>query len=85
MMEARGQLVTLRPKRLEDAADDHRWRSDPELATFDAVPPLRMSLNDFQIIFQEEMKYPTPRQRTFSIDDITSGRHIHWQLYVLRY
>lgn len=71
----RGEKVILREKRLEDAIDDHAWRSDPELATYDAVAPLRLSLSDFMIIFREDLKYPSPRQITFSIDDL-EGNHI---------
>lgn len=75
-MNAEGKLVRLRPKHPEDAPDDYRWRTDPELATFDAVQPLRMSFQDFQTLYLEELKYPTPRQRTFGIEDIGTGKHI---------
>ena len=75
-MDATGELVGLRPKRPEDAIDDYTWRTDPELATFDAVQPLRMSFPDFQTLFQEELRYPTPRQRTYGIEDLATGRHI---------
>lgn len=75
-MEAQGELVRLRPKRPEDALDDYRWRTDPELATFDAVQPLRMTFEDFQTLYMEELRYPTPRQRTYAIEDIATGRHI---------
>lgn len=75
-MEATGELIGLRLKRAEDAVDDYRWRTDPELATFDAVQPLRMSFQDFQTLFMEELRYPTPRQRTYGIEDLATGRHI---------
>lgn len=74
-VHVRGEKVVLREKRLEDAPDDYAWRSDPELATYDAVAPLRLSLSDFMIIFREELRYPSSRQMTLSIDDF-EGRHI---------
>ena len=36
---ARGELVILREKRPADAQDDFRWRSDAELARYDAARP----------------------------------------------
>ncbi len=75
-MEMQGHKVVLRDKRIEDAEDDYRWRTDPELATFDAVPPLRMPFHDFVTVFGEELHYPTPRQKTYAIDDLETGKHI---------
>ncbi|MBI4499233.1 MAG: GNAT family N-acetyltransferase [Chloroflexi bacterium] len=76
MMETRGEKVLLRDKTLDDAIDDYRWRTDPELATFDAVPPLRMAFQDFLTIYSEELRYPTPRQKNFAIVDLATGKHI---------
>lgn len=70
-----GERVILREKRLEDAQDDYQWRADPDLAVFDAVPPLKMSWQDFERIFKEELRYPPPRQLTLSIID-RKGVHI---------
>lgn len=75
-MEIRGEKVLLREKLLEDAEDDYRWRADPELATFDAVPPLRMAFQDFVTIYGEELHFPTPRQKTYAIVDRETGKHI---------
>ena len=74
-LRIQGQKVVLREKRLEDAEDDYAWRSDPELAAFDAVAPLRTSLSDFLVIYREELRYPSPRQRSLSIEDM-DGVHI---------
>ncbi|MSQ14337.1 MAG: N-acetyltransferase [Dehalococcoidia bacterium] len=74
-VEIKGEKVILREKRLEDAESDYKWRSDPELATFDGVPPLRMSLNSYLSVFREELRYPSRRHRTFAIEDY-DGRHI---------
>ncbi len=70
-----GRLVVLREKRLEDARDDYSWRADPKLAVYDAVPPLKMSWEDFERIYKEELRYPPPRQLTLSIID-RAGVHI---------
>jgi len=71
-----GEKVVLREKRLDDADDDYDWRSDPELATFDAVPALRMSRNDFRRIFERDLANPYPRQLNLSIEDAMTGIHI---------
>lgn len=74
-MIIKGEKVVLREKRMEDAADDYAWRCDPELARFDAVSPLRMSFSDYTALYKEEMKYSSPRQRNFAIEDL-DGKHI---------
>lgn len=74
-MEIRGELVVLREKRLEDAADDYAWRCDPELAAYDAVPPLQLAFASFLESYRFELDYPVPRQRNFAIEDL-SGKHI---------
>ena len=70
-----GEQTVLREKRLEDAEDDYAWRSDPELATFDAVPALRMNWPDFLRVYKDELRHPPPRQRNLSIED-RAGVHI---------
>ncbi|MBI4233042.1 MAG: GNAT family N-acetyltransferase [Chloroflexi bacterium] len=70
-----GEKVVLRTRRLSDAADDYRWRTDPELTQLDATTPLRMSLPDFLRYFQSELRDPSPWSKRFAIDDL-EGRHI---------
>ena len=70
-----GAKVILRPKRVEDAADDHRWRQDPELAELDAATVLRQGLTDFTRDLETEIKFPTPWVKRYAIDNI-EGRHI---------
>lgn len=74
-VHVQGQLVVLREKRIEDARDDYQWRADPDLALFDAVPPLKMSWEDFERIYKEELRYPPPRQLALSIIN-REGVHI---------
>lgn len=71
-----GEKVILREKRLDDVEDDYEWRADPELAAFDAVPPLRMSRSDYQRIFERDLQNPFPRQLVLSIEDPETGLHI---------
>ncbi|MYK35634.1 MAG: GNAT family N-acetyltransferase, partial [Chloroflexi bacterium] len=70
-----GQKVVLRDKRIEDGEDDHRWRSDQELAELDAAPRLRQPLADFLRDYANELKYPTPWVRRYGIDTL-DGLHI---------
>lgn len=67
--------LTLREKRLEDAEDDYAWRTDPELARFDAVPPLRMAYVDYLRLYRNDLRTPPIRQLVLGIDD-ANGEHI---------
>jgi ribosomal-protein-alanine N-acetyltransferase len=71
----RGEKVVLREKRSDDARDDYAWRSDPDLARYDATKPLRASFADYETLYMEELDYPSPSRRSLAIEDM-SGRHI---------
>jgi ribosomal-protein-alanine N-acetyltransferase len=77
---ARGRRVILRRKRLSDAKDDYDWRSDEDLARYDAVPPLRISFSDFVASLLAQLRYPDPARRSYAIED-ESGRHIGNAMY----
>jgi RimJ/RimL family protein N-acetyltransferase len=77
---ARGELVVLREKRLGDAHNDYRWRSDPELARFDAARPFAATYNDYLALFRDELTYPSPYRRSLAIED-KDGRHIGNAMY----
>ncbi len=77
---ARGRRVILRRKRLSDAKDDYAWRSDEELARYDAVPPLRLSFSDFLASLQAQLRYPDAARRSYAIED-EGGRHIGNAMY----
>jgi RimJ/RimL family protein N-acetyltransferase len=77
---ARGRRVILRRKRLSDAEDDYAWRSDEELASYDAVPPLRLSFSDFLVSLQAQLRYPDAARRSYAIED-EGGRHIGNAMY----
>ncbi len=77
---ARGEFVVLREKRLSDARDDFGWRSDVELARFDAARPFAATFDDYVALFKDELAYPSPYRRTFAVED-AAGRHIGNVMY----
>ena len=70
-----GPKVVLRRKRKEDAANDYRWRVDPELAELDATVVMRMPFHEYQHRYEEELRYPTPWVKRFAIET-HDGLHI---------
>ncbi len=78
---ATGALVRLREKRLEDAEQDYEWRRDPELADYDAVQPLAMSLRNFVSTIKGELESPALHRRSFAIEEIDGGTHIGNLMY----
>jgi RimJ/RimL family protein N-acetyltransferase len=77
---ARGDLIILRTKTIEDAQQDYAWRRDPELATFDAARPYYGSYYDYLAIFRDELNYPSPYRRTIAVVDL-EGRHVGNVMY----
>jgi RimJ/RimL family protein N-acetyltransferase len=77
---ARGAKVALREKRLGDAWNDFRWRSQPDLTRFDAARPISMNYNEYLALFREELLYPSPYRRSLAIED-EHGRHIGNVMY----
>ena len=70
----------LREKRLDDARDDYRWRTDPELAGFDATRPFSAAYRDYLALYRDELAYPSPYRRSLAIED-ADGRHIGNAMY----
>ena len=68
--ELYGGRRILRDKQSDDAENDYRWRSDPELARLDAAIPLTMSFERYLKLFEDQMKYPTPGSHHYSIDTL---------------
>ncbi|SUZ52308.1 uncharacterized protein METZ01_LOCUS5162 [marine metagenome] len=66
-----GARIILRDKRADDAENDYRWRSDPELARLDAAIPLTMSFERYLKLFEDQMKYPTPGSHHYSIETLS--------------
>ena len=69
-----GNKVRLRPRCLEDAADQYRWRRDEELCSLDASVPTSFSFGEFLDRYSVELEYPG-LTCTWAIDTL-DGRHI---------
>lgn len=78
---ATGRLVRLREKTVEDAERDYSWRTDQELAAYDAARPLTVRFTNFVSTMAEELKYPAAHRRTYGVEDIASGKHIGNVMY----
>lgn len=84
---ARGQLIILRAKTLDDAQQDYAWRRDPELATFDAARPYFGSFYDYMAIVRDELNYPSPYRRTIaavSLEGVHVGNVMYYNTDVQR-
>lgn len=77
---AQGRLTRLRRKRSSDVEADYAWRCDPELARFDAAPPLRVALSDFRATYEEDLRYPGQFRRVYAIESL-DGQHIGNVMY----
>jgi RimJ/RimL family protein N-acetyltransferase len=77
---ARGELVVLREKRLGDAHNDYRWRTDAELARYDAARPFAATYHDYLALYRDELAYPSPYRRSLAMEDF-AGRHIGNVMY----
>ncbi len=69
-----GDKVNLRPKRLQDAANDYSWRQDAELCHLDAAPPILCSFEEFLNNYLEDL-YRLNRSYRFAIET-PDGKHI---------
>jgi ribosomal-protein-alanine N-acetyltransferase len=69
-----GNKIKLRPKRLQDAANDYNWRQDAELCHLDAAPPILCSFEEFLKNYLEDLNRPSKSYR-FAIETI-DGKHI---------
>jgi RimJ/RimL family protein N-acetyltransferase len=77
---ARGRKTTVRRKRSGDAADEYRWRSDRDLAEFDASRPVQIPFDNYLRNWLFDFRYTDMPTRSFAIEDET-GRHIGNAMY----
>ncbi len=78
---ARGRLVVLREKHIDDAERDYGWRRDEELAEYDAARPISMSLRSYIQTVSDELAHPSPYRRTYAIEDAETSKHIGNVMY----
>lgn len=60
---------------MDDAANDYRWQTDPELSDLDAITPLRMSFSDYVIEYRDMLKHESEFRRPMGVED-KQGKHI---------
>lgn len=77
---ARGRKTVVRRKRLEDAPDEYRWRSDPHLAEFDASRPVLIPFENYERNWSFDFRFTDMPTRSFAIED-ANGRHIGNVMY----
>ncbi|GBD23094.1 hypothetical protein HRbin29_00748 [bacterium HR29] len=72
---ARSPRIILRAKRVEDAENDYRWRTDPELARLDGAEPLQVGFEEFLRRYPAETLGPWPDRELYAIET-SEGAHI---------
>ena len=77
---ARGRRTVVRRKRLGDAAEEYRWRSDPDLAQFDASRPVQAPYESYERNWSFDYRFTDMPGRSFAIED-ELGRHIGNVMY----
>lgn len=77
---ARGRKTVVRRKRLTDVTDEYRWRSDSELAQFDASRPVQTPYANYERNWSFDYRFTDMPQRSFAVED-EHGRHIGNVMY----
>ncbi|HUF53101.1 MAG TPA: GNAT family N-acetyltransferase [Dehalococcoidia bacterium] len=77
---ARGRKTVIRRKRLSDAADEYRWRSDAELAQYDASRPVQVPFENYMRNWSFDYRFTDMGGRSFAVED-ENGRHIGNVMY----
>jgi RimJ/RimL family protein N-acetyltransferase len=70
-----GTKVRIRDKKLEDAGNDFKWQSDPELSDLDAVSPLDIPFDVYLEEYREQLRGSSPTRQNYAIETI-DGKHI---------
>jgi hypothetical protein len=60
--------VVLREKRLEDANNDYKWKTDGEITRLDATSPLNVIFSVYLSNYAEELCCPSLMRRRFAIE-----------------
>ena len=72
--------LRIREKRIEDAAAEYAWRKDPEVARYDATPPLILSYREFVQQFERDLRFDNPVRHAYAIETV-EGEHIGALMY----
>lgn len=73
-MLSNGKII-LRQKILEDADNDYKWQSDPELAGLDAIKPLTISFKEYLAEYTNILSLPSPKRFQLAVET-RDGVHI---------
>jgi RimJ/RimL family protein N-acetyltransferase len=65
---------------VRDALDEYRWRSDPDLAQFDASRPVQAPYESYERNWSFDYRFTDMPGRSFAIED-ECGRHIGNVMY----
>ena len=72
--------LRLREKRIEDAPTEYAWRRDPEVARYDATPPLILPYHEFVQQFERDLRFSNPARHAYAIETV-EGEHIGALMY----
>lgn len=72
--------LRLREKRIEDAPAEYAWRRDPEVARYDATPPLILSYREYVQQFERDLRFSNPARHAYAIETV-EGEHIGALMY----
>ena len=62
--------LRVREKRIEDAPAEYAWRKDPEVARYDATPPLILSYREFVQQFERDLRFDNPVRHAYAIETV---------------
>ena len=72
--------LRIREKRIEDAPAEYAWRRDPEVARYDATPPLILSYREYVQQFERDLRFSNPARHAYAIETV-EGEHIGALMY----
>lgn len=71
-----GTKIRIRQKQLEDARNDFKWQSDPELSDLDAVSQLDIPFPIYLEEFREQLRNSSSARKNYAIETLNGGKHI---------
>jgi RimJ/RimL family protein N-acetyltransferase len=77
---ARSPRLSIRRRTHDDAADEFRWRSDPELAHYDGARPRGETFDQFLQAFTYDLAFGYANREAFALDT-AGGQHIGTIMY----
>ena len=72
-----GKKIILREKKISDMSHDYTWRCDPELSSYDGVPPLKMSYQEYALYYAWDLHNGDRIRRWFAIDSVDGNGNKH--------